>query len=132
MSGVRKIVDIFEYSPADAIILAILASRVGNPNEIHYALMSAQALEHAMKVGVIIANHDRLRVIKNCIDILDHEFRNMRNMIQDEVPVCSDQASYTNIFVINSKIIAFPDKSFDDFDHRALSQVVSPGLKTEA
>ena len=68
---------------------------------------------------------------KNRIDILDHQFGNVWNMIEDEVPVGTDQAGHMNVFVIDPKVVAFPDKSFDDFDHGALSKVIRPRLKTE-
>src|SRR5205814_117920 len=103
--------------PTDAIIPAILASMLGNPDEVHHALIIAQVLGHTLKVRVIGANHNRLCMTKNRIDILDHQFGNVWNMIEDEVPVGTDQAGHMNVFVIDPKVVAFPDKSFDDFDH---------------
>ncbi len=78
--------------PTDAIILAILASMLGNADEVHHALIIAQVLGHTLKVRVIGANHNCLCMTKNRIDILDHQFGNVWNMIEDEVPVGTDQA----------------------------------------
>ena len=50
-------------SPTDAIVVAILASTIGNPDEIYHALIIAQVLAHALEVRITVADHNCLGVI---------------------------------------------------------------------
>src|SRR5580658_7505864 len=56
----------------------------------------------------------------------------MRNVIQDEVAVGSDQAGELHVLVVDAEIESFADQAFDDLDHRALAQIVGAFLETEA
>ncbi len=74
-----------------------------------------------MKLRILITNHNSLGVIENAIYVVHHEAGNVRNAVEDEVPIRANQACHIHAFVKNAEIVAFADEVLDHFDHRALS-----------
>src|SRR5271155_3679134 len=131
---IRAFVSLFSVPgslPADTVILAIFAPAICNSDKIYQTLILAQALEDDGKLGILIANDHGLRVFENRVDVLDHEPRNVRNAVEDEVAIGPDQAGHLHVLVKNAQIVAFADEMFDDFDHGALAQIVGSRLKTK-
>jgi len=60
------------FSPAHAVILAIVALTIRNSYKVHDALTFAQPVWNNVKIWVLIADHDRLCIIQNRIDTIYH------------------------------------------------------------
>jgi hypothetical protein len=58
-----------------------------NPNEIHQALPVPQVIEGAFKIWIIITDYDCLRVFENGIDAIDHQPRNVRNVVENKISI---------------------------------------------
>ena len=100
--------------------------------KIHQLLVVAKSFWHIFKVGIFIADHNSLRVLQNHLDILHHEPRYMRNTIENEIAIGTNQTGDIYVLVIDAQVVAFADEPLDDFDHGAFAQVISPRLKAEA
>jgi hypothetical protein len=74
------------------VILAIFAPAISDSYEIHQNLAVAQPLSHAPEVRILVADHDRLSVIQNRIDTVDHESGYLQNAVEDEVPISANEA----------------------------------------
>src|SRR4029077_13830959 len=104
---------------------------IRNSDEIHQMLTFVQTLEDATKLRILIADHDCLGVIQHGIDPAHDQSGNVRNMVENEVPIGTNQASQTHVLVINPEVIALADEVFNNFDHGTLSQIVRSCLETE-
>jgi hypothetical protein len=41
----------------------------------------------------------------------------MRNAVEDEIPVRTNQTGNIHVLVIDAQVIPLPDEAFDDFDY---------------
>src|SRR5882762_2262304 len=120
-----------ECLPADPAVLAIIAPVIRNAHKIHQILTRVQSLRNAFELTGFIADHDGLSVLQNCVDIVYHQSGNVRNTVEDEIPIRTNQSRHLHIFVVDTYVIAFPSEPFDDFDHGALAQIVRSLFETE-
>jgi len=60
------------FSPAHAVILAIVARTIRDSYKVHDALTFAQPVWNNLKIWVLIADHDCLCIIQNRIDTIYH------------------------------------------------------------
>src|SRR5690349_19539613 len=96
--------------PADAVVLAIFAPAIRDPNKIHETLTVPQAGGNTSEFVIFVSDHNGLRVLKYRINIFDHQFGYMGDAIEDEIPVGTHQACDMHIFVINPQIKTFAQK----------------------
>src|SRR5580704_9511530 len=90
-----------------------------------------QSAEDAFKLWVFVPDDDRLGMVQNRINAVDHKPRYVWNAIEDEVPIGPDQACHIYVSVKNAQVIALADEAFDDLNHGTLSQIVRPGFETK-
>src|SRR5438445_8053793 len=119
-------------SPTDAIILAIIAPSIDDSYKINQELTVTQTLGHFVEVRIFVADHDGLSVIQHCVDVVDHKFGYVRNMVEDEVPVRANQTGNIHVSVVDAQVISLSQQAFDDFDQGAFSQIVGSRFEAEA
>ena len=75
------------------------------------AMANKKALEpeDLAEFRIVIADDDRLCVSKNLVCCRHHQPRNVRNAIEDEIPIGANQAGHIHILVENAQIITFAD-----------------------
>jgi len=73
-------------------------------------------LWHFGEIGVLVSNHDGLSMIEHSINVVDHKFRNVRNVVENEIPVRANQTGYIHVLVVDAQVVSLPDQSFDDLD----------------
>src|SRR5215831_2900469 len=79
-------------SPADALVVPIVTPTIADPHEIDQALSSPELIWNATELGVFVADNDGLGVVENRSNPIYHQSRNMRDAVQDEISVCTNQA----------------------------------------
>src|SRR5262249_25413888 len=119
-------------SPADTVVLAIFAPAIGDPNKVHQPLAVAQFPRDRPEIGILRADNHGLGVVQDFVDVVDHQFGDMGNAVEDEIAVCAHQAGYAHVLVVDAKVKALSDKALDNLDHRALTQVVGARLEAKA
>src|SRR5579864_551006 len=101
-------------------------------NEIDHSLAVTQTLEYAAKIRIVVSDHNRFRMLENRIDTVDHQPGYVRNAIEDEIPIGTNETGQVHILIENAQVVAFSDESFDYFDHRTFAQIVGARLETES
>src|SRR5579872_7396674 len=86
-------------SPTDAVIFSPLAPMIGYAHKIHQHLATAQTLRHSPEVRIIGPDHHRLREVEDRIDAIHHEPGNMWDVVEDKVPVGTDQFGDVHVLV---------------------------------
>src|SRR5579872_2599938 len=56
----------------------------------------------------------------------------MRNSIQDEIPVRSNQSREAHVAIVDAQIVAFANQALNHLDHRALAKIVCARLEAES
>src|SRR5579859_2067033 len=79
--------------PTDAVILSFLAPATpGNAHKVHQDLIVTQTIGDIPELRILVANHHRLRMVQNIIDVANHELRDVGNAVENKVPVGAHQA----------------------------------------
>lgn len=102
---------------------------VADAHKIHEYLALAKLLGNSSELRVFVANHDSLRVIEHGINIVDHQFRYVRNPVEDEIPIRTNQAANVHIPIIDPQIITLTKQALNHFDERASRRSSVPALK---
>jgi hypothetical protein len=119
-------------SPADAVVLSVLAFAGHDPYEINQILVFAKARGDLPKFGIVISDYNRLRMFEDGIYVVHHESRNVGNAVQNEVSIRAHKFCHLHILVIDTQIVTFADETLNHLDDWALAQIVGPSLKAES
>src|SRR5437868_3209816 len=70
-------------------------------------------------------------MIQHRIETVNHQPRDVRDTVQDEIAIRPYKAGEAHISVIDAQIVALADEAFDDLDQWTLSKVISPGFEAD-
>ena len=91
-----------------------------------------EPLRHRFEIRILVSYHDGLGVIEHRVNIADHELRYVRNVVENEIPVRAHQAGNIHVLIVDAQIVSLSNQAFNNFNQRALPQIVCPSFKTEA
>ena len=97
--GNRKGLEGIGAASANAFVAAILIHQARCPGKIYYALAIPDSFGYTPEVRISVADHDRLAVLQHCVDVADHQPGNVRDAIQNEIPVCANQLGHIYTFL---------------------------------
>src|SRR5579862_7444542 len=83
-----------------------------HPDQIDQALLFPKPGVNLPEFLIVIANDDCLSVGQNGVDVRYHQFRNVRDPIQNEIPVRSDQRRQVDVAIIDAQIISLANQPF--------------------
>src|SRR6202050_969762 len=118
-------------SPANAVV-PIVTPLICNSNKVHYRLTWPDFAGHGPELRILIANDDCFRILHYVLHLVDHEAGNMRNSVQNKIPVGADKTRNTHILVVDAQVVTFAQKSLDYFNYRTLAQIIGAGFEAEA
>src|SRR6516162_438107 len=119
-------------SPRDAVIVAIHAPSFDDPDKIYELLAGLQALRNFLELRVLVTDDDGLSVSEDRVDVMHHQFRNVRDTVEDEIAVGTNQAGDVHILVVDAQIVALAQKALDDLDHGTFAKIVGSRFEAEA
>src|ERR1700728_3463056 len=88
--------------PANAAVLAIATPLIADAHQIDKTLIVAKPMRNFHKVGVLVADNDRLGMLQHGVDVLHHEPGDMRNPVEDEIAICAHQRSNIHVLVVDA------------------------------
>src|SRR5580704_876112 len=91
-----------------------------------------ESSRHSLKIRILVPDDNCLSVIQHGVNAANHKFGYVGNMVEDKVPICSNQLGKIYVPVIDAQVIPLAEKAFDDFYHGTFSQIVCPRFETEA
>src|SRR5690349_18795862 len=71
-------------------------------------------------------------MLENRIDTVHHQPGYVRNAIENEIPIGTNEAGQVHILIENAQVVTFSDEPFDYFDHGTFAQIVGARLEAEA
>src|SRR5215469_16237969 len=129
--GNRKGLEGIGAASANAFVAAILIHKARCPGKIYYALAIPDSFAYTPEVRISVADHDCLAVLQHWVDVADHQPGNVRDAIQNEIPVGAYQFGYLHVLVIDAQDVTLAGKALDNFNHWAFAQVIRSRLKAE-
>src|ERR1700680_2665171 len=119
-------------SPADPLVDAGYASRIADAYEIDDGLAFAQAPGHVTELRRRVADDDGAGMRQDLIDARHHQPGDMRDVIEDVVPVGPVDARGAHVLVVYPQPESLSDQALHHLAHRACPQVIGSRLEAEA
>src|SRR5947208_17000506 len=73
--------------PADSVVQALDALGVGDAHQVHDRLPGSKQLRHLAEFGRPVADHDRAGMVEHLLDVVHHQLRDVRDLVQDVLAV---------------------------------------------
>jgi hypothetical protein len=89
------------------------------------------APRHVGELGRSVADDQRLGMREHFLDGGNHEAGDVRDLVQNVVPVGAVDCRQAHVAVVHAQLVALADEALGELDHRAFSQVVGARLEGE-